>query len=144
METAGLFLVVLILDIFVGIAGKNKKIGFWGGFFLSLLLSPLIGIIVVLLSGKKIDTKEEHKFLYYKELAKKAEFKGQYKEAIDNLMDCQYHLENDYKNKKLDQKSEEGRQKKIIGTKAKIENLKKLLSEQQTNVESKPDEKSEI
>ena len=59
---------------------------------------------------KKTDT-EAHKFVYYKELAKKAEFKGQFAPALDHYMDSLYHLENDYKY--LDKKTEEGWQNRI-------------------------------
>jgi len=40
----------LLLSIIVGVAGKEKRIGFIGAFLLSLILSPLIGIIAVLIS----------------------------------------------------------------------------------------------
>ena len=41
------------LSILVGIAGGKRKIGGPAAFLISLLLSPLIGIIVVALSEKK-------------------------------------------------------------------------------------------
>ena len=34
-------------------AGKNKKIGYWGVFFLSIFFSPLIGLMIGLASGEK-------------------------------------------------------------------------------------------
>jgi hypothetical protein len=40
-------------SILVGLVGKSTKAGFWIPFILSLLLSPLTGIIIVLMSGKK-------------------------------------------------------------------------------------------
>ena len=43
----------IILCIVIGFLGKDKKIGFAGAFFLSLLLSPLIGLIIVLASSSK-------------------------------------------------------------------------------------------
>jgi len=43
----------IILCVVIGLIGKNKKIGFAGAFFLSLLLSPLIGLIIVLVSNPK-------------------------------------------------------------------------------------------
>lgn len=49
----GIFIVWFILCFLVAIAGNEKKIGYWGTFFLSLLLSPLIGLIIALVSGKK-------------------------------------------------------------------------------------------
>jgi len=48
----GYFLLWLILSILVGAAGKSRNIGFWGGFLLSLFLSPLVGVIGVALSKR--------------------------------------------------------------------------------------------
>jgi hypothetical protein len=118
--------------VLVGLAGKNKNIGFAGGFFLSLILSPLIAFIIVSLSKKKLDKKDYYKFLEYNELGKKAEFKGQYDQAIDHYMDSLYDLTNNYQggnNKKI----EEGRQNHIKFVTEKIETLKKLKTEQSTN-----------
>lgn len=41
------------LSLIVASIGSSKEIGFWGSFFLSLLLSPLIGLIIVLVSKPK-------------------------------------------------------------------------------------------
>jgi len=116
------------LALLVGVVGKNRKIGFGGAFFLSLLLSPIIGLVIALLSKPKKDITEEHKFLAYKELAKKAEFKGQIDQAIDYYMDSLYHLENDYKNL-TNKKLEEGRLNHIKYIKDKIETLRKKKSD---------------
>lgn len=40
------------LSFLVALTGSGKKVGYWGVFFLSLLLSPLIGLIIGLVSGK--------------------------------------------------------------------------------------------
>ena len=51
-----LFLILIIgigLPIVVGVIGSDRTIGFWGAFFISLIFSPVIGIIVVLLSKTK-------------------------------------------------------------------------------------------
>jgi hypothetical protein len=37
----------------VGLIASDKAMGFWGGFLLSLLLSPVIGVIIVLFSKSK-------------------------------------------------------------------------------------------
>ncbi len=60
------------LALLVGVAGNNRNIGFGGAFFLALLLSPLIGLIFVLLSKPKRDIKEEYKFL---DISPKTNFK---------------------------------------------------------------------
>lgn len=48
-----IFIIWISLSIIIGIAGINRKIGGAGAFFLSLLLSPIIGFIVVMVSDKK-------------------------------------------------------------------------------------------
>jgi hypothetical protein len=48
----------IIFTIILAWYGGYRKIGFWGAFFLSLLLSPVIGLIAVMLS-KPLPTKEE-------------------------------------------------------------------------------------
>jgi hypothetical protein len=42
----------VLLSIFVAFIGMNRKFGFWGYFFASIALTPLIGILLVLASGK--------------------------------------------------------------------------------------------
>ncbi|MBO0938687.1 SHOCT domain-containing protein [Fibrella sp. HMF5335] len=39
-----------ILSLFVGLIGSSRKIGFWSAFFLSLFLSPLLGLIFTIVS----------------------------------------------------------------------------------------------
>jgi len=73
----------LVFSIVVGAIGKERKIGFAGGFFLSILLSPLIGLIIVLVSDKK-----DKAGLASKSYASQAVQKGnegKYQEAIDLL-----------------------------------------------------------
>ena len=52
----------LIFSILIGILGSNRKIGFAGAFFLSLLLSPIIGLIFTLTS-KSLSAEEYEKKL---------------------------------------------------------------------------------
>ena len=130
METTIIVIFWIGLALLVGVVGKNRKIGFAGAFLLAILLSPIIGLVIALLSKPKKDINEEHKFLAYKELAKKAEFKGQIDQAIDHYMDALYHLENDYNH--LPKKLEEGRLNHIKNIKEKIEILKRTKSEQST------------
>ncbi len=40
-------------SLVIGLAGRNKNMGFWGYFLCSVLLSPVIGLMVLLVSGKK-------------------------------------------------------------------------------------------
>jgi len=48
-----LILLYAVLSLAVAIFGANRKFGFWGYFFGSLLLSPILGLILVLASDKK-------------------------------------------------------------------------------------------
>lgn len=46
-----MFLVGWLIGCFVvGIISVDGKYGFWGGFFLSFVISPVIGIIIVLMA----------------------------------------------------------------------------------------------
>ena len=44
-----------ILSLLVGFLGGKRKLGFWGYFFASLLLTPIMGILLVLVSDKRKD-----------------------------------------------------------------------------------------
>jgi hypothetical protein len=45
----------IIFSFCIGAIGMNRKIGFGGAFMLSLLLSPLIGLLFTLISDKSED-----------------------------------------------------------------------------------------
>jgi hypothetical protein len=48
------FIIIYLAScLFVGLFGTNRKFGFWGYFFASMALTPLIGIFIVLASDKK-------------------------------------------------------------------------------------------
>lgn len=49
----------LVLSFVVGLIGKNRKFGFWGYFLGSMLLTPLIGLLLVLASDKR-ETDGDH------------------------------------------------------------------------------------
>lgn len=46
-------LVWLLICALVALLGQNRKIGYGWGLFFCLLLSPLIGLIIILCSQKK-------------------------------------------------------------------------------------------
>jgi len=48
-----MWFIYLVACFLVGIFGINKKFGFWGYFFGSLLLSPLVGVILLFASDSK-------------------------------------------------------------------------------------------
>ena len=43
----------IIACVLVALLGTNRKFGFWGYFFGSMLLSPAVGIILVLASDDR-------------------------------------------------------------------------------------------
>ncbi len=47
------FLIYLGLSLLVAYFGKQRKFGFWGYFFASLILSPLIGFLLVVASDER-------------------------------------------------------------------------------------------
>jgi hypothetical protein len=46
-------LIYLGFSILVGLMGRDRKFGFWGYFFASLLLSPLLGFLLVICSDPR-------------------------------------------------------------------------------------------
>lgn len=50
--------ICVIISFFIAYLGRNRKMGFWGYFFASLLLTPFIGILLVIASGKKPEPDE--------------------------------------------------------------------------------------
>ena len=46
-------LTLVLLSALVAYIGKDRKFGFWGYFLCSFLLTPIIGLVIVLASDKK-------------------------------------------------------------------------------------------
>ena len=110
----------ICLALLIGVIGKGRKIGFGMAFLWAVLLSPLIGLVIALLSDKPKPI--VHKFKDHLETAKKFEYKGDIPSAINSYMDALYHLENDYP--KLDKSGEAIRLKNMKETKAKVDELR--------------------
>lgn len=52
----------LVLCLIVAYCGRYRRFGFWGYFFASLILTPLIGALLVIGSGRqRIDDEETEK-----------------------------------------------------------------------------------
>jgi hypothetical protein len=48
------FIAYVILALIVGLLGRNKTIGFWGFFLLSLVMTPLVtGVFMVINRNRK-------------------------------------------------------------------------------------------
>lgn len=45
-------LLCIFASFFVGYYGRDRKMGFWGYFFASLLLTPVLGLLLVIVSEK--------------------------------------------------------------------------------------------
>ena len=56
-----IFIFWILASILVGFIGSGRKIGYWGTFLLSLLLSPIIGLIFALASKRLADIEREEK-----------------------------------------------------------------------------------
>jgi uncharacterized membrane protein len=41
----------IMLSLIIGYLGRHRKLGFWGLFFGSMFLTPLIGLVILLASG---------------------------------------------------------------------------------------------
>ncbi len=51
------FLTYLVICLVVGLFGKDKKFGFWGYFFASVALTPILGgILVVASDPRRLDS----------------------------------------------------------------------------------------
>jgi membrane protein implicated in regulation of membrane protease activity len=72
-----------ILAFVAGIFGWEKKIGFWGAFLLSLLLSPLIGFIIAILpKNVSKEEKQTQKAILDTQIAQKEALDGVFRNAV--------------------------------------------------------------
>jgi hypothetical protein len=53
-----LIMVNFVVCYFIGVLGRNRKLGFWGHFFASLLLTPVIGLLLVVATDPVRDRDE--------------------------------------------------------------------------------------
>lgn len=51
-----LFALILGMSLLIGLLGINSRLGFWGNFFASVLLTPLVGLLLVIASNPKKPT----------------------------------------------------------------------------------------
>ena len=90
------FIILLIIWIFfsfiVASYSKNKTLGYWGGFFTSLLLSPAVGLIVSLMS-KDCKTFFCMRFGKRMKAIKIEEKKGNRDVALEKVMDIAHWLQ---------------------------------------------------
>jgi hypothetical protein len=53
MNPSVLFILYVLSSLFVAVFGRRRKWGFWGYFWASLLMSPLVGTLFVLASDPR-------------------------------------------------------------------------------------------
>ncbi len=119
---AAIILTWFVLTFVVANVGSKREIGFWPSFFASLFLSPIIGLIIVIISNKKKNVKA--RFNDSIEKAKMSEFKGNIGESIDHYMNALFYLENDFKHVKESKTIKEQRMISIENLNKKIAKLK--------------------
>jgi hypothetical protein len=113
-----IFVIVwFILSTLVAKLGKNKQIGFNNTFLASLLLSPVIGYIFVLLSPPEpieelTQSTITDRFKYSLDSANRAAFMGQTDKAVSLFKDTLNYLENDYDKFRIE--AEQNRQAQIV------------------------------
>ena len=52
MHLVFLTIIWIAPSIIIAVLGKNRKFGFWGFLFLSIVMTPLVGLIALLASSK--------------------------------------------------------------------------------------------
>ena len=72
MNKMGIIFLWIIFSFVVGWIGSKRNIGFWGAFLLSLLLSPLVGLIIALISKNIEDEAYKEKILQAQRRQKEA------------------------------------------------------------------------
>ncbi len=53
MHPIVMIVVYLLLCLLMGLLGRHRKFGFWGYFFGSIVLTPVIGLLLVLASDPR-------------------------------------------------------------------------------------------
>lgn len=107
-----LILVWLLFCFLVASYSKSKSLGYWGGFFLSLILSPLIGFIIAVISSNSAPPYSQRFNRRMKEVEKE-EFKSNKQAALDNALDLAFRLNEDISRAK-DKKRYEPYKTKVI------------------------------
>ncbi len=116
----------IIFSFLIAEMGKQRQIGYRSLFWISVFLSPIVGLIVALSSPKISAASPQSvggdRYKVSLDEAKKAAFKGEIEKSISLYQDTLYYLDNDYKN--MNKNAEQSRQSLMSDIKAKIEELK--------------------
>ncbi len=134
----GFIIVWIGLGYAVAEMGKTRRIGHSSAFWISVLFSPLLGLLIVLISpevegsitqrnsGRGLGVSVDRYKVSLDE-AKKAAYKGEIEKAISLYQDTLYYLDNDYNN--MNNKAEQSRQSLMSDIQHRI---KELESKQET------------
>ena len=92
MDYTILLIVWVLLSLIVASYSKNKILGYWGGFFVSIFLSPAVGLIISLMSK---DCKSFFCMRFGKRMKaiKVEEKKGNRDVALEKVMDIAHWLQ---------------------------------------------------
>jgi hypothetical protein len=116
----------IIFSFLVADMGKQRQIGYKSLFWISIFLSPIVGLIVALSSPKVNSASPQSlggdRYKVSLDEAKKAVFKGEIEKAISLYIDTLYYLDNDYKN--MNKNAEQSRQSLMKEIREKIAELK--------------------
>lgn len=83
----GIIILWLILSVLFASLGRNRKIGFVKTLIICLLLSPIIGLIFVLLSEKEVETLMKLKIEHDSGTITKEEYATKVREISPNTED---------------------------------------------------------
>lgn len=89
---AGIVILWIILSILFASLGRNRKIGFGRAFLICILLSPLIGLIVVLISEKHAESLMKLKIAHDSGSLSKEEYNKEVRKIVPNKEDKQNML----------------------------------------------------
>jgi hypothetical protein len=119
----------IIFSFLIAEMGKQRQIGYRSLFWISVFLSPIVGLIVALSSPKISSATPQSvggdRYKVSLDEAKKAAFKGEIEKAISLYQDTLYYLDNDYKN--MNKNAEQSRQSLMSDIRQKIEELKQKI-----------------
>ena len=83
----GIVILWIVLSILFASLGHNRKIGFGRAFLICILLSPLIGLIIVLISEKHSESLMKLKIAHDSGSLTKEEYNKQVRKIIPNKED---------------------------------------------------------
>lgn len=128
----GFIIVWIGLGYAVAEMGKTRRIGHSSAIWISVLFSPLLGLLIVLISPEVEGSITQRnsgggvgvsgdRYKVSLDEAKKAAYKGEIEKAINLYQDTLYYLDNDYNN--MNNKAEQSRQSLMSDIQHRIKEL---------------------